>query len=188
MRDQVQQQVIDALQQLNLRYEQCWQNTMQTLPQSVSLCDISSPCVVFQDSERVYWQPQPRCQDINLQAVEQALDIQIREDIHAYFSAQFAADMAVNWQSHALILLQVWNEEDWSRLQENLIGHLVAQRQRKCTPTLFLALTDDDNQIVSVCNLTGAVVLERLGSSEHTVLVDNLVAFLGGLQPRIAEL
>ncbi|HAD41353.1 MAG TPA: SecY-interacting protein, partial [Plesiomonas shigelloides] len=43
MRDQVQQQVIDALQQLNLRYEQCWQNNMQTLPQSVSLCDISSP-------------------------------------------------------------------------------------------------------------------------------------------------
>ncbi|MGL5550897.1 MAG: SecY-interacting protein Syd, partial [Plesiomonas shigelloides] len=76
----------------------------------------------------------------------------------------------------------------WSRLQENLIGHLVAQRQRKCTPTLFVALTDDDNQIVSVCNLTGAVVLERLGSSEHTVLADNLVAFLGGLQPRIAEL
>lgn len=188
MQDQVQQQVIDALQQLNQRYEQYWQDNTQGMPQSVSLCDIPSPCMVTQDAERVFWQPQPRCQNVSLQAVEQALEIRLREDIQAYFCAQFAADMAVSWQQQPLTLLQVWNDEDWSRLQENLIGHLVSQRQRKCTPTLFLALTEDDNQIVSVCNLTGGVVLERLGDAQHTVLAEDLVTFLNGLQPRIAFL
>ncbi len=80
-------------------------------------------------------------------------------------------------------LLQIWSEEDFIRLQENMIGHLVTQKRLKLTPTLFIGTTASENDIISVCNLSGEVILETFGQKKREVLADNLSLFLTKLTP-----
>ncbi len=84
-----------------------------------------------------------------------------------------------------MTLLQVWSEEDFLRLQENLIGHLVMQRRLRQSPTLFIATTASDEEIVSLSNLTGEVILEQPGRKQRQIIAENLEMFLKSLQPVI---
>ena len=68
-------------------------------------------------------------------------------------------------------------------MQENLIGHLVMKRRLKETPTLFIATTESDTEIVSVCNLSGEVVIEQPGVKKREVLSSGIETFLISLQP-----
>ncbi|MGL5007177.1 MAG: SecY-interacting protein [Plesiomonas sp.] len=184
-------QSAQALIHFTDRYIQHWQVEQQTLPESESLLGIASPCIVRTAENSLYWQPvRPGIYSKNpaLHPVEQALNIQIRAEAHAYFSAQFAGDIAAQWQGNPLTLLQVWNADDFPRMLENQIGHLVTQRRLKQSPTLFLALTDDDMQIISLCNITGEVLLETLGTAKRTCLANNLPDFLAELTPQITVL
>ncbi|MGL5344323.1 MAG: SecY-interacting protein [Plesiomonas sp.] len=184
-------QSAQALIHFTDRYLQHWQTEQQTLPESESLLGIASPCIARTAENSLYWQPvRPGIHSENpvLQPVEQALNIQLRAEAHAYFSVQFAGDMAAQWQGNPLTLLQIWSHDDFPRMLENQIGHLVTQRRLKQSPTLFLALTDDDMQIISLCNITGEILLETLGTAQRTRLADNLPDFLAGLTPHIAVL
>lgn len=63
-----------------------------------------------------------------LQSVANALEITLQEDIHPFYTSQLAGDMAAEFEGLSINLLQVWSEEDFTRLQQNLIGHLVTQK------------------------------------------------------------
>ncbi|WP_420912740.1 SecY-interacting protein [Chimaeribacter californicus] len=174
---------IEALSAFTQRYEARWQAETGFAPASEALLDVPSPCVLRSSDEAVYWQAQPLSQPGTLANVERALEIQLRDEIHAFYTSQYAGDMTATFDDQALTLLQVWSAEDFIRLQENLIGHLVTQKRLRLSPTLFIGTTDSEMLMVSLCNLTGNVVLEEFGTPRRTVLAPTLPAFLEQLQP-----
>ncbi|OON39592.1 SecY-interacting protein [Izhakiella australiensis] len=175
-----------ALKIFTASWCQHWQDSLGHGPLSSELYGIPSPCVITTSGEQVFWQPQPFQPAADLRAVGQALDIEIQPSVSAFYTTQFAGEMTARFDGLDLQLSQVWSPDDFSRTQENLIGHLLMKRRLKQTPTLFIATTGTDLDVVSVCNLTGAVVLERLGSKQRQSLANSLYDFLAQLQPVIS--
>lgn len=175
-----------ALREFTRRYHECWRRNYGCDPGSRALYGITSPCVTGKRGDEVVWQPQPFLGAPRLDAVERALDIVVRSEGHEFFTTQFAADMDACYAGIDMTLLQTWSDEDFLSVQENLIGHLVAQRRMKLSPTLFLATVKEaDLQVVSLCNMSGAVVLETLGSRQREVLCTCGTRFLQVLEPMV---
>ncbi|SFN09724.1 SecY interacting protein Syd [Izhakiella capsodis] len=175
-----------ALKNFTTSWCQHWQDTLGHDPLSAELYGIPSPCVIATSGEQVFWQPQPFQPLADLTAVARALDIEIQPSVNAFYTTQFAGEMSARIGDLELQLSQVWSLDDFSRTQENLIGHLLMKRRLKQTPTLFIATTITDLDVISVCNLTGEVISEQLGTKERRKLVDSLPDFLSRLQPVIA--
>ena len=177
------QQTADALRDFTARYIQHWQQQFGHFPASAELLGVPSDCIISTLDDRVLWQPQPFTLPTTLAAVERAVDIQLQPEISAFYTTQFAGDMTATFAQQPITLLQVWSEEDFTRLQANLIGHLVMKRRLKQTPTLFIATTDSEQDVIALCNLTGEVILEQPGSKKREVLSPSIEIFLKDLQP-----
>ncbi|HAT1574036.1 TPA: SecY-interacting protein [Raoultella ornithinolytica] len=176
-------QTAEALQAFTQRYCAAWQQQRASLPRSEELYGVPSPCISATDDDAVYWQPQPFTAEQNISAVERALDIVIQQPIHSYYTTQFAGDMAARFAGETMLLLQTWSPDDFRRVQENLIGHLVVQKRLKLSPTLFIATLESELEVISVCNLSGEVLKETLGTRKRTILSPSLAGFLDQLEP-----
>ena len=155
-----------ALKDFTARYCDAWHEEHKSWPLSEELYGVPSPCIISTTEDAVYWQPQPFTGEQNVNAVERAFDIVIQPTIHI-----------------KLTLLQTWSEDDFRRVQENLIGHLVTQKRLKLPPTLFIATLEEELEVISVCNLSGEVCKETLGTRKRTHLASNLAEFLNQLKP-----
>ncbi|ELZ5938547.1 SecY-interacting protein [Providencia sp. 21OH12SH02B-Prov] len=181
--------VSEALTQFTEQYVSKWMAQTGLPPASSDLYGIPSPCIVRTGENWVYWEPQSfSLQDKNLNKVATALDIELQPMIHPFYTTQLAGDMKAQFQGHTLNLVQVWNEDDFIRLQENLIGHLVTQKRLKLSPTLFIATLESDLEMISLCNLTGEIILEKFGSKEKQVLAPDLIHFIQQLSPVVEPL
>lgn len=170
-----------ALTDFTRSYCENWVSKCGHPPASSELYGVPSPCVQQTACEEVFWLPQPFTLAKNLENIERALALRIQPSVIAWYTTQFAGDMDALFDGQPCTLLQVWSEEDFERVQENLIGHLVMKRRLKQSPTLFIATTPSELEIVSVCNLTGNVILEKLGKKENRVLAATLEEFLVSL-------
>ncbi|RLM25916.1 SecY-interacting protein [Brenneria alni] len=179
-------EVTQVLAAFTRRYVELWQRETGHPPASEALYGVPSPCVTESQGGEVYWLPQPFFPAAALDGVERALDISLHPDVQAFYTAQFAGDMAAQFGSVSCVLLQVWSEADFSRMQENLIGHLLTQKRLKLPPTLFLATTDSEMTMISLANISGEVILEEFGTKKHQVLAPTLVDFLSQLSPLAA--
>lgn len=179
--DDVQQ----ALSDLTRRYCEAWKKRNGRGPQSDELYGIPSPCITETDDTYVFWQPQPFNPMDDLSAVEKALDITIRRELHEFYTTQFAGDMQVSFNGLAFMLLQTWSTDDFRRVQENQIGHLLIQRRLKLSPGLFIGTLDSELEVVCVSNLTGEVIIETLGTPRYTRLAPSIDVFLNQLKPEI---
>ena len=173
----------NALTSFTTRYCDAWHEKRGTWPQSTDLYGVPSPCIIASQDDYVIWQPKPFTGEQNVNAVERAMDIVVQPAVHAFYTTQFAGDMPARFAGITLTLLQTWSEDDLQRVQENLIGHLVTQKRLKLSPTLFIATLDSELDVISVCNLSGEVVKETIGTRNRETLAPSLADFLTRLEP-----
>lgn len=177
------QDTTQALTDFTARYCALWQQERGHLPASEALYGVASPCITQTLEDSVYWQPQPFTLAKNLDAVERAIELRIQPAVTDFYTSQFAGDMNARLEGRDLTLVQVWSEEDFVRVQENLIGHLVMKRRLKQSPTLFIATTESELEVIAVCNLSGEVIIEQLGTKKREILAPSLADFLIRIQP-----
>lgn len=153
-------------------------------------CDDSwlSPCCTILDSSGTCeWTPTLQTENNSFEKLEQGMEMQIHQDFQDYFCTYWSDHLNARAARGDLQLLMVWNQDDFIRLQENLIAHLLMKRRLGQRDTLFFAQTEDENYILSVLNGTGEVVLEPVGQEPREVLAKDLAEFLSGLQPIFVE-
>ncbi|MDC9590628.1 SecY-interacting protein [Xenorhabdus sp. XENO-10] len=175
--------VTEALSDFTRRYVELWQEKTGFPPASSELYGISSLCIERTGDGVVHWLPRPFSVQEKLSKVETALEIRLQDSIHDYYVMQFAGDMSASFEGQNFSLIQVWSEDDFIRLQENLIGHLITQKRLKLSPTVFIGTTDSDMGLISVCNLTGQVIIEQFGSDKRKTLSPDLASFLSVINP-----
>ncbi|GAA0856880.1 SecY-interacting protein [Aliiglaciecola litoralis] len=146
-----------------------------------------SPCYQSkaEDNEWVGWQPVLQQQPMSLSDFENALDITMDKQLAAYFSCYWSDNLNAKTARGNLQLLLPWNEQDFERLQQNLIAHVLMKRRLKQKETLFFAVTDEDDFIISVDNESGKVMLEQVGLEPQEELADSLLSFIQQLSPRL---
>lgn len=133
------------------------------------------------------WAPCLRQEPADFSGIEHALDIQLHDDIKTFYSRYWCAGLDAKTLRGGLQLLQIWNTEDFERLLENLIGHVMMKKRLKQRITLFFAVTDEDDHILSLDNESGKVMLEQVGLEPREVISDSLAEFLDSLTPVIVS-
>lgn len=175
-----QQNTVDALDQLISRAERYWQKV--GYPQVEYDDQWPSPCQCSDISHnRICWHPVLREKPLDLKATEDALDLSFHPSVKVFYSRYYSETISVRFEEQNFALVQVWNDDDGVRLQENLIAHILMKRRLKHPETLFIASAEDEMQIVSVVNQTGEVILETLGKKQDKLLSPSLGEFLAQL-------
>lgn len=148
----------------------------------VSICEQGK-----HDDTSNYWKPATAPEELTFENVEEALELKLHSDIKTYFTTLFSDQLLVKCSEGELLLLFAWNLDDFERLQENIIGHVLMKQKLKQAVTLFFAITDDDDYILSLNNDSGEVWVERVGCEPHKKLANTLSEFIATLSPIIPE-
>jgi len=148
--------------------------------------DWPSPCLQHHSSEaEVFWQPIKSNDSLSFDNVEQALEIKLHSDIQTYFTTYFSESISAKCFEGNLSLLLPWSIEDFKRLQENVIGHILMKKRLKQPLTIFFAVTDDEENILSIDNDSGEVWVESVGCLPHKKLADSLIEFFQKISPKV---
>ncbi|MDF2179639.1 SecY-interacting protein [Aliiglaciecola sp. CAU 1673] len=129
----------------------------------------------------IHWQPVRNTNTLDFSSTEQALGITFHPDLKTFYSRYWSEGLNASTDRGRLQLLQLWNEQDFERLLQNLVGHVLMKRRLKQPITVFIAVTDNEDYVISLDNDSGQVVLERVGLPAQEVLADNLSAFIDSL-------
>ena len=148
-----------------------------------------SPCITDHvDEHRVTWKPVSIEEKLSFTNVEQALNLTIHPDISSYYTSLYSDNLSAHCSEGKLSLLFPWSEQDFTRLQENIIGHILMKQKLRQDVTIFFAVTDQDEYFLSVNNQDGSVWVERVGCKPHKRLADSLADFFNTLTPAIDSL
>lgn len=137
--------------------------------------------------EQIYWQPTKQLGGIGLDDLAKALEIEINAELVTYFTRYWSDNLNASTQRGNLQLLLPWNQQDFEHLQQNLIGHVLMKRRLRQPDTFFIAVTDEEDFIISVDNASGNVMLEQVGVEPTDILATNLAEFLNMLTPEISK-
>jgi SecY interacting protein Syd len=190
--------LIQVLQQFSQQYITDYQQANSCLPTVEQDDDWPSPCeqnITVENITKqtalsegnVYWQPMDINKDdeLSFDNIESALDLVLHNDIKTYFTSLYSESLDAICEEGELTLLFAWNKSDFERLQENLIGHILMKQKLKQQETIFFAVTDEEDMIISVDNSSGEVWVEQVGCIPHKKLSDSLALFISQLTPMI---
>jgi len=182
------EQLNSTLWQFCQSYLNAYQNEKGSLPLAEIDPQSSSPCEIKHlDDENTTWQPVKIEQPLDLKNISNALDVEIHADIHTYFCSLYANSIPVISSDGKLSLLFAWNFEDFQRLQENIIGHIMMKKRLKQAVTIFFAVTDEEDMILSINNNSGAIWVEQIGCEPHKKLADSMNEFISSLSFDFSE-
>ncbi|MEW6981963.1 SecY-interacting protein [Colwelliaceae bacterium 6471] len=150
--------------------------------------DWPSPCLEEEfDEQKMLWKPHKIVDDLSFENIESALELEFHPDIKTYFTCAYGDAIHAECQEGELSLLLPWSKEDFARLQENIIGHVLMKQKLKQAITIFFAVTDEEDMILSVNNNSGEVWVERVGCEPHKKIADSLTEFLSMLTPKLVN-
>ena len=175
----------EALERLLRRYVEDCHRVTGTLPTQehdpawLSECQIGEP-----DTDgMIHWRPQARDTAADFGGLERALEVEIHPDIKSFYGNYWGSVMELQAEEGGVSLIQIWNNDDFDRLVENILGHAMAKQRIKAPLTIFIASTDEGESMLSVDNETGHVVLEEPGSPPTREVSASLAEFLDRLGP-----
>ncbi|MEL0628647.1 SecY-interacting protein [Psychromonas aquatilis] len=181
-------QIQEQLSALYQRHQALWETTFNTLPETEFDNEWLSPCQVGEACDgMINWQPVPRQEKVDFSNIESALEVTLHPSIEALFCGFYSDHIACEYEGHPIELIQIWNEQDFSLFQENMIAHFMMQKRLKKPASMFIASCSDEMQIISILNETGQVQLETLGKKQEAILAESLTDFLSRLTPVIKD-
>lgn len=179
----VEQSLVQSIDKLVEKFIKSVKDKMGVLPLIEADSDWPSPCEVSVVNEEglVQWQPSKIQEPLNFKNVGDALNITIHPDIEQYFCYLYSESIPAKSSHGHLELLFAWNKDDFDRLQQNLIGHMMMKQKLKQEITLFFAVTDEEDMNLVVKNSTGEVWVEPVGCEPKTMISASLAEFLDSL-------
>ncbi|MCL6271426.1 SecY-interacting protein [Sansalvadorimonas sp. 2012CJ34-2] len=177
--------VAQTLHSFQSKFLKQYQERHHSLPEIEHDQEWCSPCEQFEadNGALVTWKPTPCSDDLAFDNMEHALGFELHLDIKAFYASFYSGNLSAKTVDGELELLQVWNQDDFTRLQENLLGHIMMKQKKKQAVTLFLAVTDHDDIIISMQNDTGEIWAESVGKEPHKFLAQDLASFIDQLTP-----
>lgn len=176
---ELQQQLLQLAQQARLKAEQQgdhWRAFAD--PAEVSPAQYGEP-----SEDQVGWWPVAQNDPLDFTGLEQGLGLTLHPSVKDFYATLWGADLPVRHPRGAAGLLLLWHPGDFIRLQQNLIGHVLMKRRLKQRETLFFAVTDEEDTMLSVLNSSGEVYLEHTGQEVSQLLAPDLLSFLRALVP-----
>ena len=143
-----------------------------------------SPCEIGHNDGFCQWRPVPQETPVSFAGIANALDYRIHEDIRAYYNSFWSGNFEAQSTEGPVSLIQLWNREDFDRLNGNLIGHMLMKQRAKQPFTVFFANTDPDSELfLSIDNESGRVLLEEPGRAPIKEVEIDVATFLDRLTP-----
>lgn len=179
----------EALTQFIAAFIEQYQEKHRQLPLIQSDDDWLSPCETDSPAQdgNVYWQPVTIEDELSFENVEQALSVELHSDFKTYFAQFYSETLPATSTEGHLSLLFAWNKDDFERLQQNIIGHILMKQKLKQPLTLFFAVTDEEDFILTLDNQTGAIWVEQVGCLPNKKLADSMAEFISQLTPFVDE-
>ena len=160
-------------------------------PRWRSPCEIAEPYRDTEGIDRVAWQPCKRTHFMapnDFSGLERALELEIHPDLKSYYGRYWSGGLEAEAPQGHVSLLFLWNDQDITRLTENLVGHALAKRRSRSNFSVFFACTEDDSELfLSVENDGGQIILEKPGYKPLETVAANLTEFLDSLVPATSK-
>lgn len=143
-----------------------------------------SPCISGSKNQHneVHWKPVEKEEQNLFVDIEKALDVSFHPSVIGFYGNFWSDGIWGTYEGKEIALIQVWNEDDLDMLRKNMLGHAFAKGKNRQSLTLFIGCTDGE-EIVSVNNETGEVIMEIPGKKPQQLLADSLADFLDKFIP-----
>ncbi len=172
----------EAVWQVGQAYIEGYQQQHNSLPIADVDPESTSPCQVdIKENDKTTWQVIKINESLDFNNINSALDVTINQDIENYFGSMYADSIPAETSDGKLSLLFAWDHNDFQRLQENIIGHIMMKQRLKQKITLFFAVTDEEDMIISLDNDSGEIWVEQVGCEPHKKLANSMQEFLSSL-------